>query len=44
VLVEPVAWVVQGNRAVQVPPDQLGAAGQDLPTDQGPAVAVVLQG
>jgi hypothetical protein len=44
VLIEPVAWVVQGNRAVQVPSDQLGAAGQDLPTDQGPAVAVVLQG
>jgi N-methylhydantoinase A len=44
VLVEPVVWLVQGNRAVQVPPDQLGPACQDLPSDQGPAVAVVLQG
>jgi hypothetical protein len=44
VVVAPVAWLVQGNRAQQVPPDLLGAACEDLPTDLGPAAAVVLQG
>jgi N-methylhydantoinase A/oxoprolinase/acetone carboxylase beta subunit len=44
VTIEPTAWVVQGNRAVQVAPDGLAAACHDLPTDRGPAAAVVLQG
>jgi N-methylhydantoinase A len=44
VTVDPVAWLVQGNRAVQVPPDRLGPACEDLSPVEGPAVAVVLQG
>jgi N-methylhydantoinase A len=44
VTVLPLVWVVQANRALQVAPDQLGAAGRDLRRDDGPAVAVVLQG
>jgi N-methylhydantoinase A/oxoprolinase/acetone carboxylase beta subunit len=44
VTIDPTAWVVQANRALQVPPDQLAAACRDLRTDLGPAVVVVLQG
>ena len=44
VTIDPVAWLVQGNRSVQVLPDRLGAACEDLSPDLGPAVAVVLQG
>lgn len=44
VTIEPTAWVVQGNRALQVPPTQLVAACHDLHPERGPAVAVVLQG
>jgi N-methylhydantoinase A/oxoprolinase/acetone carboxylase beta subunit len=44
VTIEPTAWVVQGNRAVQVPPERLAAALLDLPVDRGSAAAAVLQG
>jgi N-methylhydantoinase A/oxoprolinase/acetone carboxylase beta subunit len=44
VTVEPTAWLVQGNRAVQVAAGDLAAACQDLRTDRGLAAAVVLQG
>jgi N-methylhydantoinase A/oxoprolinase/acetone carboxylase beta subunit len=43
VVVDPEAWLVQGNRAVQVAPASLVAACHDLPADRGPAVAIVLQ-
>jgi N-methylhydantoinase A/oxoprolinase/acetone carboxylase beta subunit len=44
ITIEPTAWLVQANRAVQVPSDRLGPACEDLPAHLGPALAVVLQG
>lgn len=44
VTIDPTAWLVQANRAVQVAPDQLGVACRDLDAREGAAVAVVLQG
>lgn len=40
----PTAWLVQGNRATQVPPGDLAAAVTATDPDLGPVVAVVLCG
>lgn len=40
----PLAWIVQGHRAVQVPPAELVGAVQSLDLDRGQALAVVLRG
>lgn len=44
VTVDPKVWVLQGNRATQVPPDEAPRACEDLDATLGPAVVVVLQG
>jgi N-methylhydantoinase A/oxoprolinase/acetone carboxylase beta subunit len=44
VTVEPTVWVLQANRATQVPPDEAARACEDLDLDLGPAAVVVLQG
>lgn len=44
VVVEPLVWVLQGNRATQVPADDAGRACEDLDPDRGPAAVVVVQG
>jgi hypothetical protein len=40
----PTTWLVQGNRATQVPPSELAASVTDTDLTQGDAVAVVLCG
>lgn len=44
VTIEPTAWVVRGNRAVQLDVGQLGRACQGLSAEGDAAVVVVLQG
>ena len=44
VVVDPVVWLLHGNRAAQVSPEGAVAACQDLPPELGHAVAVVLRG
>lgn len=44
VVVDSTVWLVQANRATQVPPDEAVRACQDLDADLGPAAVVVLQG
>jgi hypothetical protein len=44
VTVDPTVWVLQGNRATQVPPGEAARACEDLDLDVGPAAVVVLQG
>ena len=44
VVITPTVWLFQGNRAVQVPPPDAEGACQDLRSERGPAVAVVLMG
>jgi N-methylhydantoinase A/oxoprolinase/acetone carboxylase beta subunit len=44
VVIEPSVWILQGNRATQVPADQARPACEDLDLGAGPAAVVVLQG
>lgn len=44
VTIDPVIWVLQGNRATQVPSDEALRACEDLDLVRGPAAVVVLQG
>jgi N-methylhydantoinase A/oxoprolinase/acetone carboxylase beta subunit len=44
ITVDPVVWLLQANRAVQVPPDEAERACQDLDPTHGGAALVVLQG
>lgn len=44
VTVEPIVWMLQGNRATQVPADEAARACEDLDLNRGSAAVVVLQG
>jgi hypothetical protein len=44
VTIDPVVWLLQGNRAVQVPPGEAVQACQDLDSTLGAGALVVLQG
>ena len=44
VTIDPTVWILQGNRATQVQPEQVARACEDLDLDLGPAAVVVLQG
>jgi hypothetical protein len=44
VTVAPKVWVLQGNRATQVPPDEAAQACEDLDPDLGPGAVVIIQG
>ena len=44
VVIDPLVWVLQGNRATQVPAVGVGRACEDLDPDLGAAAVVVLQG